>query len=571
MKSAFPPGFLQQRLAIVGRSGFGKTNVAKLAAEEVLASGGRVGIFDPTDSWFGLRFKPDGVKPAFKVVIFGGEYADLPLDERTGATIGEALAKAPDSWIVSFAEMVGEGARRRFAAEFLSALYDHNRAPLTLIVDEADTFAPQRANSPAEHVLVSRLEQIVKRGRRRGFIPWLVTQRPADIAKAVLSQADALISLSLTLPHDRKAIESWVAEHDTGGDVAAMFRELPKFPRGQGVMWWPGGDVLDRRAFPLSRTFDSGKTPAPGDHRPNVRPLDVGELKQAVAALIEERAANDPAKLRATIEELQRENSRLAAVESVDAANLTRGAHENGYKTGWAAAMQRVRADTAAAIGSARAQTRNAGEWIDKVAELIGAAVEPAAATLPMPPAPPPARSDPPAAKMFGNGRDLRPAAASPTVLYQADSKLKAGELKLLTVMAQYRGRELSAATLGAIAGFSAGGGTFRVYVGNLRKLGLVQPGALIPTIAGTAALGAWQPLPTGPAALGEWAARLKSGERAILFAIRDAGGTASREDIGRATGFAPTGGTFRVYTGKLKTLGIVVGSDPLQLHKDLT
>jgi len=35
--------------------------------------------------------------------------------------------------------------------------------------------------------------EVVRRGRVRGFIPWLITQRPAVVHKDVLSQADILI------------------------------------------------------------------------------------------------------------------------------------------------------------------------------------------------------------------------------------------------------------------------------------------------------------------------------------------------------------------------------------------
>lgn len=94
----FEPALRAQRLLIVGRSGFGKSNAAKgSGAEPLLAAGGRVGILDPTDSWFGLRTKPDGVTPAYKVVIFGGEHGDLPLDENAGETMGKALATASPS------------------------------------------------------------------------------------------------------------------------------------------------------------------------------------------------------------------------------------------------------------------------------------------------------------------------------------------------------------------------------------------------------------------------------------------------------------------------------------------
>jgi len=43
-------------------------------------------------------------------------------------------------------------------------------------------------------------------GRVRGFVPWLIAQRPAVLHKAVLSQADILVSMKLTSSQDRAAL-----------------------------------------------------------------------------------------------------------------------------------------------------------------------------------------------------------------------------------------------------------------------------------------------------------------------------------------------------------------------------
>ena len=74
MKIPLPLEALDDRLAIVGRSGYGKTNAAKVMAEKLLSTGARVCILDPTDSWWGLRLKPDGKGAGWPVAIFGGAH-----------------------------------------------------------------------------------------------------------------------------------------------------------------------------------------------------------------------------------------------------------------------------------------------------------------------------------------------------------------------------------------------------------------------------------------------------------------------------------------------------------------
>jgi len=59
-----PLAALDDRLAIVGTSGSGKTYAAKGLAERLIAGGGRVCIVDPLGVWWGLRSSADGHAPS---------------------------------------------------------------------------------------------------------------------------------------------------------------------------------------------------------------------------------------------------------------------------------------------------------------------------------------------------------------------------------------------------------------------------------------------------------------------------------------------------------------------------
>jgi DNA helicase HerA-like ATPase len=110
--------------------------------------------------------------------------------------------------IVDVSEFTMAG-RVRFVTAFLEELYQVNRSPLTLVIDEADMFAPQRPGKD-QLTMLGRMEQICRRGRVRGFRPWLITQRPASLHKSVLSQANTLIAMQLTAPQDRDALGDWI-------------------------------------------------------------------------------------------------------------------------------------------------------------------------------------------------------------------------------------------------------------------------------------------------------------------------------------------------------------------------
>ena len=86
-KQAFriPDQAMAQHMAILGKTGSGKTYAAKGLVERLIEAGRRVCVLDPTDAWWGLRSGTDGVRPGLPVVIFGGDHADVPITEHAGS------------------------------------------------------------------------------------------------------------------------------------------------------------------------------------------------------------------------------------------------------------------------------------------------------------------------------------------------------------------------------------------------------------------------------------------------------------------------------------------------------
>ena len=203
--TALPVDALDDRIAIVGTAGSGKTYAAKGFVERLLETGARIAIVDPLGVWWGLRASADGSAPGYPVIVFGGRHADVPITAESGAALGRLIAAEALVCVVDLSELGSNAARRRFMAAFAEALYEANKEPLHLVLDEADLWAPQRP-LPDQTGLLGHIEEIVRRGRVRGFIPWLITQRPAVVHKDVLSQADILIAMKLTASQDRDAI-----------------------------------------------------------------------------------------------------------------------------------------------------------------------------------------------------------------------------------------------------------------------------------------------------------------------------------------------------------------------------
>jgi DNA helicase HerA-like ATPase len=67
-----PPEALEEHIAVLGKTGAGKTYTAKGLVEALLRAQKRVVVIDPLGAWWGLRSSADGRADGFPVAIFGG-------------------------------------------------------------------------------------------------------------------------------------------------------------------------------------------------------------------------------------------------------------------------------------------------------------------------------------------------------------------------------------------------------------------------------------------------------------------------------------------------------------------
>jgi hypothetical protein len=352
-----PDAALDDRLGFVGTAGSGKTYNAGSSVERILASGGRVVIPDPLGVWWGLGLKADGNSPstwrqAGKLVIFGGPHGDMPLNENAGALIGETVAGMAESAILDLSDLGTKRAEVHFMLAFLTALYRHaSNEPVHLVFDEADMWAPQQERDKGESPkLLGMMETVVRRGRIKGFIPWLITQRPAVLNKNVLSQVDGLVAFKLTASQDRAALGAWIEGQADRAQGREILDSLPALQRGTGIVWVPARGVLETAAFPLKATFDSSRTPSRGERveKRELKPLDLDKLKGRLASIEEEAKANDPTALKAEVARLKRELAKAEKVKAAPAqivhanADEIAAARDDGRREGFADGLRRA-------------------------------------------------------------------------------------------------------------------------------------------------------------------------------------------------------------------------------------
>jgi uncharacterized protein len=453
MKGPIPPKALEQHIAVLGKTGSGKSYAVRGAAvEPLLDDGARVCVVDPTGAWHGLRSSASGTRAGYPVVIFGGNHADLPLDGAHGEAIAEVIGTSSTPSILDTSLMkVGE--RTRFFADFADAILRKNKGPLHLVIDEAHLFMPQgKVNDPQSGAMLHAANNMVSLGRSRGLRIILITQRPAKLHKDSLTQAETLIALRLIAPQDRAAVEAWIEDNADEKKAREIISSLATLKTGHGWIWAPELDVLERVTFPKIRTFDSGRAPdgSEAEAAKVLAPIDREAIAARLQSVSAAALADDPKRLRARIAELERQ-----AKGSAPATNKEdlRKAEDRGYQKG----LQEAQRAAAAHLKSLRG--------------VVHQAIESALSA-----APAPAQSRPTPALTPRQAAKTRP---QPKVHAAPEGDLTGPEQRILDAIAWLESttgsEECEQTAVAFLAGYTYGGGAFNNPRGRLNVRGFVS------------------------------------------------------------------------------------------------
>src|SRR5688500_6199055 len=100
MTKTIPDAALNQHIAVLGKTGSGKTYAAKGIVEQLLRDDRQVCVLDPTGAWWGLRLGADGKGRGFDVVLLGGQHRDIPLAERSAAAVARLVTQQGASVVI---------------------------------------------------------------------------------------------------------------------------------------------------------------------------------------------------------------------------------------------------------------------------------------------------------------------------------------------------------------------------------------------------------------------------------------------------------------------------------------
>ena len=107
-----------------------------------------------------------------------------------------------------------------------------NQHPICLLCDEAHLYIPERTSQDAASELsLKSFERIAKEGRKYGVSLVVISQRPAEVNRTVLSQCNNFISLRLSNAEDQTVIKRLLPDN-----LAGLTEVLPILDIGEALV-----------------------------------------------------------------------------------------------------------------------------------------------------------------------------------------------------------------------------------------------------------------------------------------------------------------------------------------------
>ncbi|MDG6908128.1 MAG: ATP-binding protein [Nitrososphaerota archaeon] len=194
---------MTSRTCVIGSSGSGKSYSVGVICEELCKAKVPFVIIDVEGEYSGLKEKYE--------TIWVGDDSDCDLKWSQKVDLKLLAKLAPESPPIILD--LSEASRpREKVNEFLIALYyevSKRRTPYMVVIEEADRFSPQ---SGGDRLPI--IDEIARRGRKRGLGLMLCTQRPSLVDKNILSQCSNQIIGKLVIKNDLNSVAQFFSGRD---------------------------------------------------------------------------------------------------------------------------------------------------------------------------------------------------------------------------------------------------------------------------------------------------------------------------------------------------------------------
>ncbi|WP_435098821.1 helicase HerA domain-containing protein [Halarchaeum sp. P4] len=302
---------------VTGKSGGGKSNTTSVVLEELLERQYPVMVVDTDGEYYGL-------KEEYELLHAGAdEGCDIQVSPEHAERLATIALEENVPVILDVSgfldeneadELVFETARHLFAKE------KKLKKPFLLVIEEVHEYIPEGAGlGETGRMLI----KVGKRGRKHGLGVVGISQRPADVKKDFITQANWLVWHRLTWENDTKVV---------GRIVGSEYKdEVPDLDAGEAFVQADWTDeAVQRVQFKRKRTFDAGATPGLDDfERPELKSVSdtlvedlsditsAEEQRQDRIADLERKLENREARIAELEEELDRARDVSAAARKL--------------------------------------------------------------------------------------------------------------------------------------------------------------------------------------------------------------------------------------------------------------
>lgn len=580
-----PEDAVTQGFALLSRRRSGKSVAAGKMMETFCSRGDPWVCLDAASAHWGIKYKDANGQPGeasgLEVLVVGGKYGDVALDEHMGEPLADIICETNISCVIDL-KAATMSARKRFVTAFANRLYAVNETPRHVFIEEAHQFVPQQPRFPEQMEVLGALERLVTGGGGLGIGFTLIAQKPAMVNKNVLEEIDNLIVMRMSGPRDLAAVKAWF-EHNVGDkdQLADILSTLPRFRPGDAWLLSPDWlETIERLHFLERDTYHAGRTPKPGEKPVAPKRVELGRVIEQFRTAAEQRhiAVREEKDLRAENtalkRELEAERKRPAApnhdviVREVEKALVNSDREHRQALDAERVRRELVEAELAAAVP--RRQLAGALDLLEKGVEQLRQARAAVNGPAPAPPAQERKARSHPYREVVNKTPPIvnaRPAIVNepgPSVNGDGEVRLKSGARLMLTELARRHPATWTRAQLATLVRLKRTGGTFGTYLSKLRMAGYIdeQGGQVAITPDGLDAAGVVPDAPTThEEVMAMWREKLKAGAYRMLELLVQQG-ELPRDELAAGVDLEARGGTFGTYLSHLRTNGLVYEAD---------
>lgn len=563
-----PEEAITQGFGILARRRSGKSVLAGTMQETFCRRGDPWVCLDPASAHWGIKYRDRRGQPGeaagLDVLIVGGKYGDVPLDEHMGVALAEIVCETNISCVVDL-KMASMAARKRFVTDFANRLFAINETPRHLFLEEAHEFVPQTPRWEEQKLVLGALERLIKGGGGQGIGFTLISQRPAAVSKDVLTQIDNLFVLRMSGPRDLDAVKEWF-EHNVGDreQMRAILSSLPAFKPGDAWLLSPEwlGEI-GRLRVRQRVTYHAGRTPKRGEGPVQPARVDVSAVIRRFQKAAEQRQFVVQQDV-----DLKKENAVLR--RQVGAARKEQAPPDEALIERRVEAAVGIRdREHMAAVREASGYTDRLERHLrDSAATLIGLGEKMLLAVNGQRPAPT-APAPPPLSRPVSRQARYEPKATpAPPVSAEVsgdDDTVSGPQQRILDALVAFESVGLSSVTRGVVAVYALASPRSSAYgnnLGRLRTLGLIAYPAsarVCLTDTGRAQAEVAEELVTADQLQHRWCELLPGPQAAIVRALLRAWpDSVPREELAEVVGASPISSAYGNNLGRLRSLGLI-------------